>query len=193
MTKLLCETAADLAGRNIVSDLEIRLLERCDLEAARRLHNDDGTLMWLTDIRHVSEAEQEAWFESVSRSRSSRRYTVLEVSSGKFAGLFRLDQLDLQNGTACVGLDIGAAFRGRGYSKTVFGYFFNYLFNEMGLNRLYLVTIETNTVAINLYRKLGFVEEGRHRQALWRDGARRDLLQFGLLRSEYATLTKVET
>lgn len=172
---------------NTYKGLRIRLLERQDLEAARRLHNDDSTLLWLTDIRHVSEPEQENWFDMLSRSRSTRRYSVHEEKSGNFAGLFRIDHLDLQNRCAMVGLDIVQGFRRRGYARKVFDYFFHYLFDEVGLNRLGLVTLDSNTPAIELYRKLGFQEEGRHREAIWRDGRYQDLLQFGLLRDEYKT------
>lgn len=170
---------------NSYKGLRIRLLERQELEDARRLHNDDTTLHWLTDIRHVSEPEQEDWFNALSRNQSIRRYSVLEEQSGKFAGLFRIDHLDLQNRCAMVGLDIVQEFRRRGYARKVFEYFFHYLFDEVGLNRLGLVTMDSNTPAIELYRRLGFQEEGRHREAIWRDGRHQDLLQFGLLRDEY--------
>jgi RimJ/RimL family protein N-acetyltransferase len=170
---------------NTYKGLRIRLLERQELEDARRLHNDDSTLLWLTDIRHVSEPEQEDWFKALSQDQSTRRYSIFEEQSGEFAGLFRVDHLDLQNRGAMVGLDIVPEFRRRGYARKVFEYFFQYLFDEVGLNRLGLVTLDSNTPAVELYRKLGFQKEGRHREAVWRDGRHQDLLQFGLLRDEY--------
>ena len=51
--------------------LVIRLIERRDMEEARLLHNDDQTLLNLTDISHVSEAQQEAWFQAISTSLAS--------------------------------------------------------------------------------------------------------------------------
>ncbi len=175
-------------AENVVGGLVVRIMERADLEQARKLHNDDTTLLKLHDIRHVSEIEQDDWYESISRSRTSRRYSVIELESGDLVGIFRLDQLDLQNRCALVGLDIVNKYRGRGYAKTVYDYFFKYLFNEMGLNRLGLVVLDGNDVALNLYRSVGFVEEGRLRKAIFRGGEFRDLLQFGLLRDEYVTI-----
>ncbi len=165
--------------------LIIRILEERDLEAARNLHNDDSVLLLLTDIRHISQLEQDSWYESISRSRTSRRYSILLEETGEFVGLFRLDHLDLQNRSAMVGLDIAQTFRGRGYAQIIYRYLLNYLFGQMGLNRLALVTLETNQPAIELYRSIGFVEEGRARQAIWRDGGFRDLIHFGLLCEEY--------
>jgi RimJ/RimL family protein N-acetyltransferase len=170
---------------DIRDGLLIRIMERADLEQARQLHNDDTTLFMLHDIRHVSEAEQEQWYESVSRSRTSRRYCAIDVASNRLVGLFRLDQLDLQNRSALVGLDIVKEFRGRGHAKTIYAYFFSYLFKELGVNRLSLLVLETNQVALSLYRSLGFIEEGRQRQAIFRSGKFIDLLAFSLLRDEY--------
>ena len=53
--------------------LVIRLLERRDLEEVRCLHNHDETLLRLTDAWHVSETQQEGWFQAVSSSRTSSK------------------------------------------------------------------------------------------------------------------------
>lgn len=172
-------------SENVHRGLVIRVLERRDIGAARKLHNDDQTLMHLTDILHVSEAEQERWYDNLMLSRTSQRYSILEEKSGNFVGLFRLDSLDMQNRNAWVGLDIARPFRGKGYAKIVYDYFLRYLFGQMGLHRLALVTLETNSVAVSLYESLGFQLEGRPRQAIWRDGKYIDLLQYSLLREEY--------
>ena len=176
------------AGANQAGELTIRLIERQDLEHARRLHNDDGTLLMLHDVRHVSQSEQEAWFEAVSRSETARRYAVLESATGAFVGVFRLDEIDWRNRSASVGLDIVPGFRGRGLSRVIYRYFFNYLYGALNMHRLSLVTLETNETAIRVYRRLGFTEEGRLREAIWRDGRFQDLIQFSMLREECAEL-----
>lgn len=170
---------------NGTSRLEIRLLERRDIEAARLLHNDDGTLAHLTDISHVSELQQEAWFQSVSTSRSSRRYVACRRSDGLLVGVFRLDRLDLGNRNAFVGADVVKAMRGQGYATEMYGYFLRYLFDQCGLHRLGLVTLASNAAAIALYTKLGFIEEGRERQAVFRNGRFQDLIAMGLIASEW--------
>lgn len=164
--------------------LVIRIMQKEDIEPARLMHNAEDTLMWLSDVRHVSEEEQLRWFEKVSINSRTRRYAI-RTTCGEFVGLFRLDDLDTVNGSACVGLDICRSQRGKGYAKQIYAYFFDYLYMELGLNRLSLVTLETNYVAIALYRKLGFVEEGCLREAIWRGGRHRNLILFSLLRAEY--------
>ena len=165
--------------------LTIRIMEHEDVEAARILHNDDTTLRALSDISHVTQEAQMAWFKAISVSRSSRRYVARLRSDHSFVGIFRVDRLDLWNRSAFVGADVVPNFRGKGYASEMFEYFCNYLFNQCGLHRLGLVTMETNVPAIKLYLKLGFIEEGRERQAIYRDGKFVDLISMGMLENEW--------
>ena len=165
--------------------LLIRVMEREDINAARILHNDESTLFNLSDVEHVSEAQQEAWFTSVSTSRKSKRYSIIEAASGDFVGVFRIDMLDLINRSVCVGLDIMHEKRGKGFSKEIYKYFLEYYFLQYGIHRVYLAVLETNSVARNLYAKLGFREEGVHRDAIFRHGKYVDLIWMSLLRHEF--------
>ncbi len=168
--------------------LAIRIMEAADAEEARLLHNDETTLYRLTDIAHVSQESQAAWFKSVSTSRTSRRYVARLKSDGSFVGVFRVDRIDPWNRNAFVGADIVAGLRGQGYATEIFRYFFEYFFDQCGFQRLALVTMETNVPAISLYKKLGFIEEGRERQAIFRDGKFQDLVCMGILAEEWQAI-----
>lgn len=165
--------------------LMIRLMEHADIEEARVLHNDDTTLFRLSDISHVSEVAQSNWFQAMSTSKTSRRYVARLRSDNAFVGVFRVDRLDLACRSAYVGADVVAPLRGQGFATEMFHYIMSYLFDQHGLNRLALVTLETNTPAISLYKKLGFIEEGRERQAIFRDGRYQDLIAMSILQDEW--------
>lgn len=177
---------ADLLSAPVTRNgLIIRLLEPTDLEPARLLHNDETTLLNLSDPLPVSAEQQEAWYASMSTSRSSRRFSILEAETGTFVGLFRIDHMDMINRSVCIGLDIVQARRGRGFARIVYDYFIDYFFNTVGMNRLFLVTLDHNQAARSLYKSLGMQEEGRHREAIWRGGRFVDLVQMSLLRADY--------
>jgi len=165
--------------------LIIRIMERRDIEAARLMHNADDTLLYLSDVEHISEAQQDKWFNNLSLSPCSRRYTVIEADSGDFVGVFRADNLDWKNRSVCVGLDIERSKRGKRYSYEIYHYFLNYFFTQCGLHRAYLATLDTNELAQKLYMNLGFSIEGRSRGALFRDGSFKDLIWMSMLASEY--------
>ena len=57
----------------------------------------------------------------------------------------------------------------------------------MGLDRIELEVFASNVRAVELYRRTGFVEEGRRRCARKLDGVCDDILMFGILRNEWRT------
>jgi RimJ/RimL family protein N-acetyltransferase len=57
----------------------------------------------------------------------------------------------------------------------------------MNLNRVELFVYDFNARAQAAYRKCGFVEEGRRRQALYRAGAHHDFVVMSVLRAEWET------
>lgn len=174
-----------MTQHNGTERLIIRIMERGDAEEARLLHNDDSTLTRLTDTAHVSEEAQMVWFQSMSTSKTSRRYVARLKSDSSFVGIFRIDRIDPWNRNACIGADVVSGLRNQGYATEMFGYFFKYLFDQCGLHRLSLVTIETNQPAMALYKKMGFIEEGRERQAILREGGYHDLICMSILADEW--------
>jgi RimJ/RimL family protein N-acetyltransferase len=60
-----------------------------------------------------------------------------------------------------------------------------FVFGDLKAHRLWLDVIDDNERAQHVYRKLGFVEEGRFREAALRKEVWRDLVIFGLLAKDY--------
>jgi RimJ/RimL family protein N-acetyltransferase len=60
-----------------------------------------------------------------------------------------------------------------------------FAFAELNLFRVSAALAEYNEPAIALFRKFGFVEETRRREALHRDNRRWDVTCYGLLQSEW--------
>jgi len=150
--------------------LFIRLIEEEDLESLRVLHNDEETLRWLTDIFHVTKEEQHAWFIKMSASRNVRRYVAINKELNQIIGVARLDEIDLVNKSALIGVDISAEFRRQGFAYELYNCLMDYAFNSLNLHRLSLVTLESNVGAQELYLKLGFKQEGILTEAILRNG-----------------------
>lgn len=165
-------------------NLVIRLIEEIDIEEARHLHNISSTINNLTNPEHISVVQQQEWFKAISTSRTSRRYILRDRTTSMFVGMFRVDMVDNVNKSVMVGLDIVPDFRGRGLSYETYECFLQYYFNTCGFNRVYLLVLETNEKAIHIYKKLGFVEEGRQRKAIFRGGKYVDYIMMSILRQE---------
>ena len=120
-------------NKNGTDRLLIYITERSDIEELRIFHNEDSTLLNLTDINHISELQQKKWFSSLSLSKTSKRYTVRLRKNNNLAGVFRLDRIDHINKSLYVGVDVVNNMRRKGYGQEIFSYFFNIYLTIMGL------------------------------------------------------------
>ena len=176
--------------------LKIIPLEEKHLENLRQMRNDPTTNHWLTDIMPISEEAQKEWFKKLQLDKS-RTYLAIESNiksttiygytySSSFIGILRSDKWDRVNRSVRIGIDIAKEHRGQGYGTEAFGAFIDYLFKQQNMNRLWFLVAEENKIAQKLYKKLGFKEEGKQREALFRDGKYHDYLMFSLLEGEWS-------
>ncbi len=163
--------------------IALRPIEKRDLGFLRQMHNDPTTLANLTDTTLVNEIQQEEWFKSICASATSERLSVLDENR-EIIGCIRLDHYDPRNRSIQVGGDISKTHRGKGFGSLMFEACLAYVFDVLNCRRAYLSVLETNTVAIHLYKKYGFKEEGRAVQAIYRDGQYYDYINMYLLKDQ---------
>lgn len=173
-------------------DIAFRPVEKKDLESIRRLRNDQTTWIYLTDATLVTPAMQEQWFEKISQASDAAYFTVVKIKrefpilyEDDFLGIIRMDEYDANNRSARIGCDIIPEMRGKGYGTKAFRACMKYFFHHIGLHRLWLCVLDNNMVAQKLYSNVGFKEEGRLRDAVWRDGKYHDYIVMGILDHEY--------
>jgi [ribosomal protein S5]-alanine N-acetyltransferase len=99
-------------------------------------------------------------------------------------GLFRWNR----NWRACeIGYELSVAHQGNGYMTEAANRIIEWGFEAMQLNRIQAGIHPDNAASLILARRLGFVEEGRVREAGFWGGQFHDLLQFSLLASDRAS------
>lgn len=109
-----------------------------------------------------------------------------QEDNDRLIGFARLNWVEWSNGNGWLQMGIGdAADRGHGYGSEALSLMLRYAFAELNLHRLTVSIPEYNQVALHVFKKAGFVEEVRRRQALNRDGQRWDLFQLGILHQEW--------
>jgi len=141
---------------------------RSDPEVLRQLQhqerfNVDQCVEWIGDLGGTSER----WMFQL-------RPDVTNV------GLFRIDNIDFRNSHCSVGLDIHKDHRGKNYAKKIYKLALDELFMQWGLNRAWLEVSESNTIAIQLYKELGFAIEGTLKDFSYRDGYYRDVYRMSM-------------
>lgn len=108
------------------------------------------------------------------------------IDAGRYVGHIRLQGLDPHDRRASLAIGIeDPALLGRGYGTEAVRLALGWAFGEAGLHRLSARVLETNVRAIACYRKCGFREEGREREAALVGGRREDDIIMGLLAREF--------
>jgi RimJ/RimL family protein N-acetyltransferase len=164
--------------------ISLRPVEEADLDWIRQLRNDESTWPSLGDPRPLKRGRQEAWLAGVDASASQHYFVALD-DRGTRLGLIRMDEQDLVNRSVRIGLDVVPELRGKGWGFRIYGALLAYVFDYLGVHRVWLLVLATNKPALGLYKKLGFRLEGRQRQAVWRAGAWVDYLSMSILESDY--------
>lgn len=95
------------------------------------------------------------------------------------------------SGEAWFWIGIGErALWGRGYGSDAAKILLRFAFQELNLHRVSLAVFEYNARAIRSYEKSAFVQEGRERGVLHRNGRRWDGILMGILRDEWEEKSK---
>nr|RBQ91380.1 hypothetical protein FVER53263_13186 [Fusarium verticillioides] len=87
-----------------------------------------------------------------------------------------------------IGIVIAEPFRNQGYGGESINWALDWAFRFGGYHRVGIGTFGFNERGQHLYKKLGFVEEGRSREALWFDRKWWDMIDYGMLEHEWETL-----
>src|SRR5258706_1109125 len=148
----------------------LRPIQETDLQWLADLRNDKETWPYLGTLNFTNLPKQKAWLEKSSLDSKQMNLVFCETLSGKSLGFVRIDELDSVNGNVRVGGDIHPDFRGKGLAKEMYKLVFQLAFKELRLHRVWLLVVDFNERALALYKKLGFKEEGRYREAFFRNG-----------------------
>lgn len=118
---------------------------------------------------------------------------VKEVDEGHLIGFVQIYWIEWSHGYGWLKIGIGNPVdRGRGFGTDALRMVVRYAFNELNLFRLSAGIPGDNPIALHVFKKVGFVEEVRRREAIHRDGKRYDVVHLGILRDEWVNLSRDE-
>ena len=133
--------------------------------------------------------EIERFFAARALSRDSLALAIHVRDGDRLIGTCALSQLDADNGSALFHITIGEKDAwGRGYGTEATCLMIDHAFTGLGLHRIALTVFAFNERAIRSYRRVGFVVEGRAREAIWREGRWWDEISMSILDSDWTAL-----
>jgi RimJ/RimL family protein N-acetyltransferase len=170
--------------------VRLRAVEKDDLEQFVRWVNDPEVIAGNSLYRPYSFADEEKWYENMRQAPPDEHPLVIEIrqGGGHWLSIGTLGLFDLQwrVRSAELGIMIGErSYWDQGYGSEAIRLLLKYAFETLNLHRVFLRVFEFNQRAIRVYEKIGFVHEGRLRQADYYQGKYIDVLLMGLLRTEW--------
>jgi RimJ/RimL family protein N-acetyltransferase len=111
---------------------------------------------------------------------------VIEVLADRaFAGSVTVGETDSRAGRFMTGIEIARDHRRQGYAVEATELILTYMFAEQRYNKCEVEIYAFNDASLALYRRLGFVEEGRLRQHEFFAGSYHDVVLLGITAAEY--------
>ncbi|MFJ8750292.1 GNAT family N-acetyltransferase [Streptomyces sp. NPDC102441] len=147
------------------------------------------------DVRDADSADpprSDGSFRSWTAERAGRppggeafRLVVEALDGHAFAGSVTVGETDSRAGRFRTGVEITREHRRRGYAAEATGLVLTYMFAEQRHNKCEVEVHAFNDASLALYRRLGFVEEGRLRQHEFFAGGYHDVVLLGITAAEY--------
>lgn len=158
-----------------------------DISIYHRWRNDIEVMQFTSPSLDVfSYAETESFVKIITESNNSKGYIIEEIESNKPIGVTSLINIDYGNRNAECIIDIGEKdYWSKGFGREAFQLLLDFAFNELNLHKVNLRVFSFNERAIKLYQKLGFIEEGKLTEQLYRNGSWHDIVHMGLFKRNY--------
>jgi RimJ/RimL family protein N-acetyltransferase len=169
--------------------IRFRAPERSDLPTFVEWLNDPEVTVGLMIAYPMGLEDENQWFDRMSHLPLEQHPYVIEIMEGKEwrkIGTCGFNDIDWRNSNAEIGIMIGdKTCWNKGYGTEAMKLLIKVGFEIMNLHRTWLRVYANNTRAIRCYEKAGFVQEGRKREAEYKNGKYFDILLMSVLRPEW--------
>ena len=151
--------------------------------------NDPEITQYLSMFRPLTRMMEEDWIKDLKNRDDTIAFAIIindDSDVEKLIGNCGLHAIDWKNRVSEVGITIGEKeYQEKGYGTEAMEILLKYGFKTVNLNRIQLRVYEFNSRAINSYNKIGFIEEGRMRQAIFINGEYHDIIFMSILQEEW--------
>lgn len=157
------------------------------LPSFTRWINDFATLRTLgLKPRPITAAEEERWYQQATSAEDIAFFAIYDLSDMALVGSTDLHSISARHKTCEVGIAIlDPERRGRGLGSEAVRLITDYAFHALSMHNVQLSVLAFNEAGIRAYRKAGFQEYGRRREAILHNRQRWDIVYMDVLASEW--------
>ncbi|MEN8121646.1 MAG: GNAT family protein [Bacteroidota bacterium] len=169
----------------------LRALELDDYIKINKWHQEYKIYSRVTGNKYfIAKARDKEWVKSVVLHDSNKKYWAICLKENdEMIGYFSVIDIDWRNRKANIGgITIGQEYQNLRMGHDALDQVLKYVFNELGLNKLYTTYLENHIVTGRGIKKFGFKEEVLLREEVYKLGKYHNVIIASLLRKEYITL-----
>ena len=150
--------------------------------------NNAETTRWMQQryFPNTMEGQLDFYRREIVSSKTKIQLGILPIDEEYIIGVVSLSNIDLLNRKAEFSIIIGEkSKRRRGYATEATRLIVDHGFRRLGLNKIWLGVDESNSDAINCYRKVGFQVNGTLPEDVFLDGTFHNNLIMSILARDY--------
>ena len=178
-----------LRGKKVL----LRPVRRSDIQYFLKWFNDLEVTQYLNMSLPMTEMAEEKFIEELGTTRAKSDVMLvieaIEDSASKPIGSISLGSINPKDHNATFGIAIGDKdYWSKGCGTEAARLIINYGFEVLNLHRINSGAIAFNERSVRMHKSVGFKEEGRQREAIFKNGKFQDHVTFGMLREEWRGL-----
>jgi len=154
-------------------DTDFILALRNDLEIADQFFSDPP----------VYDVEHESWLQV--RNKTDLDFIVVLNETGERAGRIYINNVDYRNRKGEYGIVIHPDYRGRTLAFLSSELLLRYVFLNLPIKKIILKVFSDNNKAINLYKKIGFIQEGYLKEDVYKNGSFKDVCMMAVFKDQW--------
>ena len=167
--------------------ISLASIKENNLEQLREWRNRPELRKYFREHKEISQVMQTTWFNKINQDSNQVNFEICDKESNKLIGHCGLYYINWVHRHAEFGIYIGNDnFRNGGYGADSLRTLIKYGFEDLNLNKIWC-EVYSNNKSLEVYRHLGFKDEGILREHYYNDGQYWDSHMLSLLKKEYRT------
>jgi len=161
----------------------LKTLVESDLELILSWRNSAAVRKSMYSDHRISMTEHRTWFKALEKDASRHWYLFVDEKNTP-NGVVYFTDIDTSKNTAFLGFYARPGARA-GTGSRIGLEALDTAFGTLQLHKLSGKVLATNSASINLFRRLGFSEDGQHRDQHFKNSVRVNVLRFRMIRDEW--------
>ena len=176
---------------NIITDeITLRKIIPSDLDSLFEIYSNEKLFLHSPVMLKKNKDTVANMIGHFERDYNKKKVIFLGISMNSdpenIVGVAEIFDYNREVNMITIGYRINDRFWGRGIATKTVKAMVEYLFNDIGINRIQAFVMPENTKSLNVLRRNNFVEEGTVRQGyVWKGKGVVDLVLFSMIKSDY--------